>query len=101
MDLAYLNTIESEKFEEFLALAGSLNLALDNETLGSLEDYTRQEKQLISKLSILMNSLSQKHQADLRGFFQNHEYLKKPVVESLQKSVQRWHIAENLTPYQY
>lgn len=100
MDLNYLNSIEPEKLEEYLALAGSLSLCLDSETLDGLNDYSRQEKQLISKLSGLIDALAQKHQADLRGFFQNHEYLKKPVVEGLQKSVQRWHLGENFAPYQ-
>ncbi len=100
MDLSYLNSIEAEKLEEYFALAGSLSLCLDSETLGSLGDYSRQEKQLISKLSTLIDGLAQKHQADLRSFFQNHEYLKKPVLESLQKSIQRWHLAESFSPFQ-
>ena len=44
MDLKYLNDIADDKLEEFLALAGSLSLCLDSETLGGLNDYTRAEK---------------------------------------------------------
>lgn len=99
MDLSYLNQIEVEKLEEYLAVAGTLDLCLSQEAVESVEEYSRKEKQLISKLSTLIEFLSQKHPADLRSFFQNHEYLSKGVVEVLQKAVQRWHVAENMAPY--
>ena len=99
MDLSYMNQIEVAKLEEFLAVAGTLDLCLSQEAIEGLDEYTRQEKQLISKMATLLEFLSQKHPADLRSFYQNHEYLNKPVLEALQKAVQRWHVAEGLAPF--
>ena len=101
MDLSYLNSIPADRLEEYLSVASTLSLSLDASTLASLEEYIRQEKQLLSKLSTFIDTLSQKHSADVKGYLQNHEYLKKPVVEAIQKTMQRWHITESSTTGNY
>ena len=89
--------------EEYIGAGGYLGLTQTGETLEAMEEYSRKEKQLVSKLSIVFDALCQRHPAELRGFFQQQDGLDKNIGDLLQKSVQKFHVAgtdPNPRPFQ-
>lgn len=94
MDLTFLNEYKaSDKLEEYIRAASYLGICHTADTKEGFEDYNRKEKQLISKISTVLDALCQRHPAELRGFFTQQEGLDKNVGDLLQKTVLRFHVA--------
>lgn len=100
MDLSYLNSIAPDRLEELMSISAILDMDLDPEVVASFDDYSREDKKTISRLSGLVHQLAQRHASDFKSFFQNHEYLKKETIEVVQKVVAKFIISENTSTYQ-
>lgn len=101
MDLGFLNQIPKDEFERMLNLGATLDLELSGDINEELKGLSMEEKMWVSKIQLLVRNISQRHLADLTAFLANQEGLKENVIAGLQSVISRFHITDNMSPYQY